>query len=434
MRASRILRTAIPPEQGFLIPPRTTFDRLGSAAKGTVSLLQSGEKRDELLETINKGTIRPDVLGNSYLGIGMTVSLYNDLENPLLKENGFNADQFLEGVKPALESFHDIQGSLRNKFREMDGANVGKEELEEGEEEQDKTKEKANKEDEKGEKLSVNEPAAEKGPGELEEAISNLENAFQGTLTAIDRLKHWDWIKEAKEDKESLPAFLSQMVTPEFFGAIQSDCAQSYMLEQVTRRSFTYLNDSTEVTGVSGLFVIRCPAVHEGLPVVGTCCYPIKLSHIVPLRMTLTIPLPQVALLSARTAYKYPEDDTVDNDIFHEKLVEDELSVPKEDESRIPLVAQVEVLYDVKQTIVAKTLPEDTISTNDDSKDKEKTTDGDKAGDEDDDDDEDEEEEINGAMSYVGVLEGWLRGDPEGNKEIRWKLAHIRRPWEFPEL
>lgn len=73
-----------------------------------------------------------------------------------------------------------------------------------------------------------------------------------------------------------------------------------------------------------------------------------------------------------------------------------------------PVVAQIEVLYDINATFAHKSEVADTST--------------DIKGGQD------------GNSLLVGVFEGWLHGDPSGESELRWKLCGNRISWEFPSL
>lgn len=92
----------------------------------------------------------------------------------------------------------------------------------------------------------------------------------------------------------------------------------------------------------------------------------------------------------------------VENDGAKEKEVDSE---------ELPIAAQVEILYDMEQSLLVPMA---------------------KQGDENKMESE-EKKTINRTSVVVGVFEGWLNGDPEGN-ELRWRVAEVRPAWEFPLL
>jgi hypothetical protein len=76
----------------------------------------------------------------------------------------------------------------------------------------------------------------------------------------------------------------------------------------------------------------------------------------------------------------------------------------------LPVAAQVEILYNVEQTL-------DVIPTKqDDDKNKAES---------------EEKQTVTRTSVVVGVFEGWLNGDPQG-KDLRWRVADVRPAWEFP--
>jgi hypothetical protein len=87
------------------------------------------------------------------------------------------------------------------------------------------------------------------------------------------------------------------------------------------------------------------------------------------------------------------------------KTDEDESTSSKE-EDRLPVAAQVEVLYTIDEVFTA--LKDNESSSKDDSEDK----------------------EIRQTTVAVGVFEGWLNGGPNG-QELRWRLSMYRPAWEF---
>jgi hypothetical protein len=92
--------------------------------------------------------------------------------------------------------------------------------------------------------------------------------------------------------------------------------------------------------------------------------------------------------------------------------VEEDGAKEKEvDSEKLQVAAQVEILYDVEQSLLVPMA---------------------KKGDENKTDSE-EKKTITRTSVVVGVFEGWLNGDPEGN-ELRWRVAEVRPAWEFPFL
>lgn len=114
MQSSRILRSAAE-KHGFLLPPRTSIDIFASAADAFLNLLSSEDHRKKFVSSMNSGII-PEVLGQANLSYLRILALHDELDSPILKEHGFDVNEFLEGVKPALEELHEVQSNLQNKL------------------------------------------------------------------------------------------------------------------------------------------------------------------------------------------------------------------------------------------------------------------------------------------------------------------------------
>lgn len=119
MQASRMLRSAAEKHGGFLLPRRTTMDVLASAANAVLNLFSSEIQRKRFTAAVNSGVIAPEVLGQANLSFFRILALHDELDSPTLKEYGFEANEFLEGVKPALEQVHQVQAQLENELRKI---------------------------------------------------------------------------------------------------------------------------------------------------------------------------------------------------------------------------------------------------------------------------------------------------------------------------
>ena len=122
--------------------------------------------------------------------------------------------------------------------------------------------------------------------------------------------------------------------------------------------------------------------------------------------------------MSAR-AELFPLHDDAANaneDIDYSKPMSDpSLENSPRGEKDLPVVAQIEVLYDVEQVFTGKANSQD-----DESKDDGPIQMQIPAG-----------ESMPRTSVLVGVFEGWLHGDPDGNESVRWRLAFNRPAWEF---
>jgi len=200
---------------------------------------------------------------------------------------------------------------------------------------------------------------------------AGLVAALGGDSAVIDleNIMAKTWSKEAEDHPESAVAELKDMVTPEFFKILEVSSKTNYLLE----KRFNYTADSGEVQNV--------------------------------------------ALLSARAMEFQTKEDEKEKEIDYSQPMKDpSLENPPVEEEDLAVVAQVEVLYDVEQIITSTGPTIEDTSTEDDASVMKFP-----AG-----------KVIPRKSVLVGVFEGWLQGDPNGNKTVRWKLAFSRPAWEFP--
>ena len=112
----------------------------------------------------------------------------------------------------------------------------------------------------------------------------------------------------------------------------------------------------------------------------------------------------------------HDDDADATEDIDYSKPMSDpSLENSPRGEKDLPVVAQIEVLYDVEQVFTGKANSQD-----DESKDDGPIQMQIPAG-----------ESMPRTSVLVGVFEGWLHGDPDGNESVRWRLAFNRPAWEF---
>ena len=86
-----------------------------SAGNGVMKLMDLN-KRNDFIDSLDKGTINEEVISQATGGPMVMLSLFNDLQNPLFKQHNFDASEFLSGVRPALERFHNLSGLLELQF------------------------------------------------------------------------------------------------------------------------------------------------------------------------------------------------------------------------------------------------------------------------------------------------------------------------------
>jgi len=181
------------------------------------------------------------------------------------------------------------------------------------------------------------------------------------------------WKKEAEKDPESLASQLMGMVTPAHFDALEK-----------TARFRQAMN-----------FAMNAVIKNE----------PQEISN--------------VALMSAR-AMKMDVSGSADDE--PNKEIDD-----SKDETKI--AAQVQVLYEISTTITDSKLKPIGMALTTDDVGKEKTSTSTT-------EEKDEATETSNTMDIVmlGTFEGWLVGDPDGAESVRWRLAEVRPPTEFPLL
>lgn len=369
MNIPSVYRKAI---DGFVIPPRSFFQMIISASKGAVSLFHE-PNRGEFIEILDRGTINESVISQATAGPAMMLSLFHDLQNPLFRKYGFNATQFLEGVGPALEQFHNTSGALENQLRAHSKSNTisTTPESDEGSEETT-TNENGS--------LSKEEKEAILHTIQMLQQNSSNDNSLEQASAVLNH----DWMEDARSSPDSLAGQLSRMLTAELFDIHQLSAKTAFLLQPTasTRSMMKFQEGSCTVNNV--------------------------------------------ALLSARAFFcveKENEDkDETENDNTTRisnsakyQIVDDILdhdTVDTEEENKMfGVAAQLEVLYDVTQHFAI------------DNDNKEKSTDKNEGAD---------GEELETTVVSVATLEGWLQGGPEG--ELRWRLALHRPAFEFPGI
>lgn len=176
--------------------------------------------------------------------------------------------------------------------------------------------------------------------------------------------KEVDWKSIAEKSPESLEGQLAEMLSEQCFNMLQSD--KRRILLQGNKR-MKYVKDSGEVQNV--------------------------------------------ALLSARAVEMSPEDNATKKD----KILDGDedpmadVSFSNDIDKEYPVIAEMEVLYSVAQTFVAKPM----LKTESE---------------------EDEEDFPNQTVNsvWVGVFEGWIRDN--ASNALQWKLVNNRPALEFPGL
>lgn len=209
----RVLSQALTSNHGFLIPPRSSFNIVSSAAQACLTLITSPTKRDECLQLLNNGVINAPVLG-----IPMTLALYNDLSSPLFDKHKFDSEEFMEGVKSALDQFHSVEGHLQNETMEK-----------------------------YFEQLQKFQAGADDSNGKDTKMTLFMQH-MQEKVESHDPMNN-EWKKEAGENPDSLVAQLMNMVAPSYFEQLYSKYFASAPLVMLDPNPSTYV--SSEVSNVA---------------------------------------------------------------------------------------------------------------------------------------------------------------------------------------
>jgi len=312
----------------------------------------------------------------------------------------------MEGVKPALERFHDVEKNIDNRLFEIlnedcfnekkegkeavDGdfmdQKVDEESTEENSEkmfsDNDNSVENSgsieevacnnNKEDfsKSGRKEGIKQKLAvtslsAKDREELREIAESeaalMENDNDSIKEKIIKLLDWNW-------KDKLVSELMPMLSNNCFRALQLDKLSGCFRWRIKGIDLTYLSGSSTVENAT--------------------------------------------LLSARVQVISKDDKDEQKKQGVEKgdfgnAEEEELEMKKEGESKLSVAAQIEVLYEIKYDVSQETR----VS----GKEKVRLNTG----------------EFSERLVRVGVLEGFLHGGPDGD-EVQWMLSNVREPWEIP--
>lgn len=290
---------------GFIVPPRAFGDVLSSAIMGGFSLFNE-KQRATFIDRLDKGIINEGIIAQATLSPLMMLSLFHDMENPLFTRYNFDVKEFLSGVAPALENFHNVSGVLENEFHliraDADTMTLSREEkkdTENGEAEEKMENESTMTDDEKESIL-----AGFRLHQGTEMFSSGLEEKH------VSAILKKEWMEDVKKNPESLAGQLSRMVTSELFQIHQMSAKTAFFLQNQTRHKFEE----------------------------GSCT------------------VNNVALLSARAFLCVPSE-VADGDDDSKPMFEpvDYMMDEKEmKEKKAVVAAQMEVLYDVTQSFVAE--------------------------------------------------------------------------------
>lgn len=237
---------------GLIIPQRTMTQMFFSAANGIFSLL-SEKTRVGFIDSLEKGIIQEGVLSQATAGPMMMLSLFHELQNPLFKEHKFDPSEFLEGLVPALENFHNVSSALENELHKINQKTI------------------LNSEPEADDK---SEPAEETTQDTTDEFGAVTKEERDSLLSALklmattddfdskqkkvaEAILDYEWMNEARNHPDSLAGQLSKMVTTELFQINQLSSKTAFLLQNQSRNIF-FREGSCRVNNVALLSARAC--------------------------------------------------------------------------------------------------------------------------------------------------------------------------------
>lgn len=179
------------------------------------------KQRDEFIKKLEKGTINESVITQASSGPMMMIALFNDLQNPLFKKHHFDPSQFLEGVGPALENYHNLSGALENELHHM-LSKVKKESSNETNEKNDKDNDEL--------KVGI-EGLSKEERDAITSTISMIQNHLSPEQKLASAVLEHDWMHDIKKDPDSMAGQLSQMLTEELFAHFQLSAKSAFLLQ-----------------------------------------------------------------------------------------------------------------------------------------------------------------------------------------------------------
>lgn len=367
---------------GFIIPQRTMTQMFFSAANGFLSLF-SEKTRVGFMDSLEKGIIQESVLSQATAGPMVMLSLFHDLQNPLFKQHKFDPTQFMEGLVPALENFHNVSSALENELHEVNKRALSNSKTEVAEQHLTEMDAKASETtDEVG---AVAKEEKESLLSALQTVAENDDFDSKQKKLAEAILNH-EWMNEARNNPDSLAAQLSRMVTKELFQINQLSSKTAFLLKNQSREIY-FREGSCRVNNVALLSARACLfREKEGQASGG----------------------------------EKDKKDSIDYEAIDSNFEKDL------HDSETAVAAQLEVLYDVTQEFVIRKPAASYSKEKKSPNDRSQTTTFDTTS-------PDNEKATQTTIVSVATLEGWLYGGPDDG-QLRWKLASYRPPYEFPGI
>jgi hypothetical protein len=405
---------------GFIIPPRTMPDMFYSAINGMFSLLTE-KNRVGFTKMLENDTIQEEVLTQATAGPMIMLSLFHDLQNPLFKKHKFDPLDFVEGLAPALENFHNVSGALENQLYE-----INHKALAAGSNTTDDDDEKKLKPIDENDDDSSNDNYDDDNNNdnnswligditkEEKESLLSVLRSYNGSNgNNVDSEKqqkdaeavlNYEWMKEAESNPESTAASLSRMVTKELFQINQLTSKTAFLLQsQSSKNNIMVREGSCEVNNVAILSARACLFKEKKRP----------------------------------TSEDNNDESNDEGFVREYEAVDFNYDDDEIDSENTAVAAQIEVLYDVTQEFV---IAKSSSSTSDSKEEEDKDTST----------SENDSSKISTTeytslldtkgeprqttIVSVATLEGWLKNGPDDDGELRWRLASYRPPYEFPGI
>lgn len=289
MQATRRLLKSVPPasrgnggfdltKKLFLIEPRNNWDLLSSNINTFIAFLNV-DARQDFIDTANKGIIDPHKLGS----LPLTFALYDELQSPFLKKYKFDAQEFLDGVEPALEEYAHVMLELMAKNKKLSTENNT---TDTDTSTTSTVKSTDNETDDSKESATTTNTTT---TTEDEENIDHLEKLVRGEIP-IHPIMTKESNEVAKKDPDSLEGRMYAMMTQPFYeGLMISPNMWSSKFEEAT------------------------PSITD------------------------------VTLISARAAEVLPEEETLESNDTDEGM--EDASFANESDREYPVAAQIQVAY-----------------------------------------------------------------------------------------